>query len=491
MPIVGREILVQSLVSLLQYRDAVDERTVLHAAAFLAVSNPLVSMGSPPFLAGIRGVLGRMRRSGIVEYARPGELRATDKGWKIFKRERPAKISPRKFAVLPNLPERVAASLRVADYRTVRLVDLTLLTYGDGGMWPLSREDVDRAVASVRAVLGNNVEQLPYGRIQERMVAEVSCPLLLTPSSFREPVLRVMATKSNGQSMPLPKRDIISEALALLGISGGIPEDEKKARQVSSRVLRGLSVGSRQLVAPASPHLWIMTKHGEAVVAPILAALAPVVLRHRGDANITAKWIREHDGKGLRLEVAKKIARKCPISSRIDSIDDHVQEFFTRLVRRDALRGRLESGLPIPYSLVASWGVRSAFVDFRNDGTEPICREMHGARTEKEVRTLRSAGESTSLAPRKKAASSLANLPDPVTTSNVEETIWFNQFWARFEGIIRARFGREADLYIRVLRAKLDEDSVSAIAARIGVNERRVRAILKDVGELRSLALSD
>mgnify|MGYP002145013525 CR=1 FL=1 len=39
--------------------------------------------------------------------------------------------------------------------------------------------------------------------------------------------------------------------------------------------------------------------------------------------------------------------------------------------------------------------------------------------------------------------------------------------------------------------AKLEEESVSAIAERIGVNERRVRAILKNVGGLRSAALLD
>ena len=56
------------------------------------------------------------------------------------------------------------------------------------------------------------------------------------------------------------------------------------------------------------------------------------------------------------------------------------------MIARDALKSRIESDLPITYSHIAAYCVRSAYNDIRDSGTNPILREMVGARTEVEIK---------------------------------------------------------------------------------------------------------
>lgn len=486
-------IVVQSLATLLRYAPRADDRAVLHAVAKETGSDPLTALCDNRTRARIRKMMCGMVGKGLLARPGPGELVLTEAGWGRAAQKAPARTSARRFSVPSNLRELIAETIGRARHQPVMQAHLAIEVFEAAQRKVVSKQEVDLAVQAVRHAAGPNLQLLPPYRIRENLVV-VPCPLSIPPTSFRDPVLRAMAAQTNNQpEYPLSKVTVLQEALRHMGLE---PEPSK-LRQLSGRVLRGLAVGSRRLVEPASPHLWVMTPDGARHVAPLLEGLAPALLRGEPPAemNLTARWIRDHDAKGLRLECAKKIARKCPVSSRVGSIDDHVQQFFLRLIRRDALRKKIENREPIPYSLVASYAVRSAFVDFRNDGTEPVCREQNGARTEKEVRTLRARGENPQQVTSRRSQSSqtiLASLADPLDqASSVEESIWFGQFWARFEGIIRDRFPTEAELYMKVLQARFEEDSVPTIAGRMGVNERRVRAILKNVGSLREEVLAD
>lgn len=487
MPGVSQSILIQSLASLLQHCIRVDVRVLMHEAACRAGADPLLDMARVKFRAYANACLKRAAKANLLRIEQ-GAVALTDKGWQKSGLARPSKVQGAQLSVPRDLKDRVRKWLQHADYRTVRLADFCLSVFRDTPPRVFTSADIARVMQVVRASLGTSVTFMPHGRIRQNLVEEVRSPLLLSPASFRDPIIRAMAVQGGGKpEQPLLKNLIIEEAFRCLGIDS-LDQDAKK---LSARVLRGMVVGGTRLVEAASPKLWVLTPDGARRAIPLMQDV-PALLLRKADANLTAKWIREHDGKGLRVEVAKKIIRKCPISNRIGAIDDHVQEFFTRLIHRDALRSRLESGQSIPYSLVASWGVRSAFVDIRNAGTNPICREQHGARTEKEVKEMRASGDGAPQLSRKPSITLLSNLPSAdVSTHDVEETIWFNQFWAKFEGIVRARFPGDAELYMQVLRAKLNEDSVSAIADSVGVNERRVRAILKNVGGLRSAAFSE
>lgn len=485
------DVVVRVLATLLRCASSADDRAVLHAVVQEWGSDPLTCSTDPRVRKRVRRAFSGALSKKLLWRPTPSELALTEKGWAASGHKPGVRAVSRRFAVPSGLRQAISAVIRRANHQPVGQVHLAIEAFAECRHPVVSRLEVDLAVRALRAGIGPNIQVLPPNRVRENLVV-VSCPLSLPPTSFRDPVLRAMAAQANNQpDCSLSKVAVLQEALRHMGLETEVP----KLKRLAGRVLRVMSANSRRLVEPASPHLWVMTSDGARHVAPLLAGLAPAVLRGeaRRDMNLTAQWIRDHDGKGLRVECAKKIARKCPISTRVGSVDDHVQEFFTRLIRRDALRKKLENREPIPYSLVASYAVRSAFVDFRNDGTEPVCREQNGARTEKEVRTLKSAGESPQLPGSRRSQSSqvvLATLADPShSAASIEETIWFNQFWSRFEQVIRARFPAEADLYMRVLQAKFDEDSVPTIADRLGVQERRVRAILRDVGGLRAAVL--
>ena len=122
-----------------------------------------------------------------------------------------------------------------------------------------------------------------------------------------------------------------------------------------------------------------------------LIALKTLKQKAKPKGNVTALWLSEHlkpqPGhavppllKKMRFEVSKK----CRISAEMGVIDDHINQFFERIIRRDALRKRIEEGKSISYSHLATFAVRSAYTDIRDSGTNPVTREMFHARTEKE-----------------------------------------------------------------------------------------------------------
>jgi DNA-directed RNA polymerase specialized sigma24 family protein len=98
--------------------------------------------------------------------------------------------------------------------------------------------------------------------------------------------------------------------------------------------------------------------------------------------NATAKWLEQHY-RPLYARLHSYLERKMPKSKELEKVDDHIQTFFTSLIRRDGLRTRIEEGAPIRYSQICAWARRSAITEIRDEGTEPVCR-LHGALTKKE-----------------------------------------------------------------------------------------------------------
>jgi len=107
--------------------------------------------------------------------------------------------------------------------------------------------------------------------------------------------------------------------------------------------------------------------------------------RPRGP-NLTAKWV-EKNYRPLYERLSTYLTRKMPVSAELLKVDDHIQEFFVNLIKRDGLKTRIEDGRSIPYSQVCAWAKRSAYSEIRDEGTEPVCRILHGALTKKEVQS--------------------------------------------------------------------------------------------------------
>jgi RNA polymerase sigma factor (sigma-70 family) len=98
--------------------------------------------------------------------------------------------------------------------------------------------------------------------------------------------------------------------------------------------------------------------------------------------NATSKWLEQHY-RPLYARLHSYLGRKMPKSKELEKVDDHIQTFFTSLIRRDGLRTRIEEGKSIPYSQICAWARRSAITEIRDEGTEPVER-MKGSLTKKE-----------------------------------------------------------------------------------------------------------
>jgi len=276
--------------------------------------------------------------------------------------------------------------------------------------------------------------------------------------------------------------------------SAGIP-----AGRMADRVLRALRLtpGGPWIERSSSKSLvWTLTDAGRDALAAVRAEVVPVLEVER---NATARWFDTHMA-ALYPILERKIRQRCQVSHYIGTTMDHVQEYLHRAIRRDAFRSRLEAGQSIPLSQVAVYALRSAQNDIRNSGSEPVCRELYGARTEKEVKggegpdrdrnTWRKSARGRGVRSDEGSVVDMAEMADGgTTTPNLDETLAFQQVWSRLEVHIRKTFApSEIDLILAFLRARVEGASIAETASslhiepgRAQVLHRRIRSELGDV----------
>jgi len=221
--------------------------------------------------------------------------------------------------------------------------------------------------------------------------------------------------------------------------------------------------------------------------------------RSAPDKNYTSEWLSTHlrptgrSGESKLMRAMKAAVRsKCPISAQSDKVEDHIQEFLLKLVRRDGLRKKILAGDKITYSHLASYAVRSAWTDARNAGTEPVEREMYGARTERERREW---GD-TPLPelPQTKPDSRLiwggeedgnsaivgvvdaANPPDVLFQQRKD----FEVMWSRIETVMRSQKPQAWERYSGILRMKYQGLSTDDIAEKENVSTHRAASLIQE-----------
>jgi Ni,Fe-hydrogenase III large subunit len=164
------------------------------------------------------------------------------------------------------------------------------------------------------------------------------------------------------------------------------------------------------------------------------------------------------------------VSKFLPKSAESDLIDDHIQEFFQRLIARDAFAKRLAEGGRISDKDIVVFAIRSGFTDIRKWGTEPVTRTLLGARTERERENLAKAGERNEVTARAKRRTYNHQLvydldeSDPrqknhwdevvdedsqMTAEAAEDRIYFEQMWSRMQKVLRVKLGNP-DLAERV-----------------------------------------
>ena len=226
-------------------------------------------------------------------------------------------------------------------------------------------------------------------------------------------------------------------------------------------------------------------------------------LDQRGE-NITADWLQEHLGADfngpLMRAIRSRISKKCRLSRKYSKVDDHAQQYFVRMIHRNAFRSRLLKGKQLSYSLVASWSVNSARHDIRDAGTEPVERTMYGAISGTEQKALKAqrkaqaqeqapepAPQMIHIIPDSRAVFGqddhgdyrVMDIVDTQHTSDVmEERLHFERVWNRIETYL-TRSTKAGELCVRVLRSRIEGQTLQWIADSEGLPKARVTKILK------------
>jgi len=231
---------------------------------------------------------------------------------------------------------------------------------------------------------------------------------------------------------------------------------------------------------------WALTPAGVAKVTE-LEALA------KGSPNLTARFFDKRlkeSKKELFTVLRRAISSSMPLSVSCSLIDDHIQNCLLRLISRDALRGRILRGLPIENHHIAQWAIRSAYTDARNDGTEPLTRERHGAKTERERSKTYPEISVTAASPVKvlfnlegeDTEASWVDFIDtesPLRTEVAERDLAFDTLWKRVEHVVQKK-SASGQRYMGIIKMKMDGFTVQEMAAGLNVSKHRAATLLAE-----------
>lgn len=193
----------------------------------------------------------------------------------------------------------------------------------------------------------------------------------------------------------------------------------------------------------------------------------------------------------LYRAVVSALANKLRVSAATGMVHDHAQEFFAKLIHRNSLRGRLANGQGIPDSLIASWAVRSGRNDARGMGTNPVCRELYGARTDRERRVgvtplaVPSSGEATAVrAVFRRDDHGRATVADLAESRDVEQSVLdgmeFEAMWGQLEQVMARKKPQAWRRYAGIVRKRAEGWSLQEIADGEGVSHHRAASMLAE-----------
>lgn len=227
--------------------------------------------------------------------------------------------------------------------------------------------------------------------------------------------------------------------------------------------------------------LWQITSVGRALVAPKLV----LVPKRPNTPNTTAKWLGKHlrppsgqTESDLYRMMRAALCKRLPVSANADMIDDHIQNFMVRVIRRDAFAKMLADGGSVPYSKVVAYCVNSGRTDARDMGVEPVCREMFGARTEKERREQQEHPEEPQFGNRPPATRDTDGSFMPQDTDEIDMD--FEVIWHQIENVVNDHKPQAWERYSGILAMKYRGMTTKEIAAAEGVSRNRAASMLAE-----------
>jgi len=324
------------------------------------------------------------------------------------------------------------------------------------------------------------------------------------PRALYEPILQVLGRLSNHTAnVAIDQKVIYRAVLVHLGVdpdalppSWGVLGSNRQVKaldQVRSAV-KSMRKGDAWIHQPERCN-WCLTEAGEkearqlnGVAARPAHQPAPAFKRKKPTGpNLTAKWLGSHltPPKGqahsnLYQMMRGALAKRLPVSAGAELLDDHIQNFMVRAIRRDSFRRVLSDGGTLPYSKVVAYCVNSGRTDARDMGTEPVCRELYGARTEKERRDYKGAGEMPFGGRSTRYRDTDDNLVPPEQVTSIEDATDFDDLWTEIERTVEDHKPQAWQRYAGILAMKARGCTTKEIADSEGVSRNRAASMLAE-----------
>lgn len=334
------------------------------------------------------------------------------------------------------------------------------------------------------------------------LAKELAPKPLPQPRTFAEPLLRAMGKLTGHTLEPVTRQAAIDATLTEAGydpakLPRGWLDPSSNSQPKINESLRWVARSISTLVMFPARGLWALTplglekaaQYNGVTVAP--AALEPRVEVKPTGPNATAKWLDQHlrPAKGGRDSelmgmMRGALLRHMPVSASRGLIEDHIQNFMVRVIHRDSFATALAAGEAIPYSKVASYCVNSGRTDARDMGTEPVCREFMGARTDKE-RQAPAVGEE--YFPFMDDGDSMKGVLDTdgnivvKADSDPGDSLDFDVIWKQIEAVVQERKPGAWERYSNLLMMKAQGLSTQEIADKEGVSRHRAAKMLATV----------
>lgn len=328
------------------------------------------------------------------------------------------------------------------------------------------------------------------------------------PRTFAGDLLRALGKLSGHSLKPMPSLDAIRAILEEAGhdpdnLPLGWGDTTSNGRPKIHESLRWQARSMSTLVCFPERGHWALTALGLEKAAKLNGvalhpqSLVPQVKKKPAGPNVTSKWFTKHltpargESESELMRMMKgALIKHLPLSARRDLIEDHIQNFMVRVIRRDAFATMIASGEEIPYSKVASYCVNSGRSDARDMGTEPVCREMMGARTDKE-RHMAADENSDLMDGPAIPLDTDGNIAVPSEVLPVqEENADFDTVWNRIVNTVQDHKPGAWERYTNLLRLKALGYTTKEIAKQEGVSRHRAakmianaRQILRDTFE--------
>ena len=321
-------------------------------------------------------------------------------------------------------------------------------------------------------------------------------PGQLSPPSkfFREPLMKSLGLMSDFKAnVPV---DVAAAVLATIKAAGfdpcKLPEGMSRMGRTPAGVDRQITIEYRNLnrhhdrflyrddplTVPGQGRVWALPESGVKYALKYKPADEP-------KENLTNKWLALH-GRNPKLfrMVQYTLGKKLPLSAATGQVDDLMQEFFAALIRRDGLRKRILEGKEVTYTHVAAYAVNFARNQIRNNGTDPVQRQLYGARTEYE----RKHGHAVDERAPADTWRVVQRVEDDGTVSTdvvarevgTDTEIDFSRVWPVVEQALYRKHPTDAESHLRVIKASAMGLSCSEIAQQEGVASSRISTILQE-----------